>query len=58
MGQDMRKGRRTEIKLMNGFIAEKGALMGVPTPSHEKITEVVLRVERGEIAPSPANLGG
>jgi 2-dehydropantoate 2-reductase len=23
MGQDMRKGRRTEIKLMNGFIAEK-----------------------------------
>jgi 2-dehydropantoate 2-reductase len=43
---------------MNGFIAEKGALMGVPTPSHERITEVVLRVERGEIAPSPANLGG
>jgi 2-dehydropantoate 2-reductase len=58
MGQDMRKGRRTEIKLMNGFIAEKGALMGVATPTHEKLTEVVLRVERGELAPSPANLGG
>jgi 2-dehydropantoate 2-reductase len=58
MGQDMRKGRRTEIKLMNGFIAEKGALMGVPTPAHEKLTETVLRVERGELAPSPANLGG
>jgi len=58
MGQDMRKGRRTEIKLMNGFIAEKGALLGVATPTHEKLTEVVLRVERGELAPSPANLGG
>lgn len=58
MGQDMRKGRRTEIKLMNGFIAEKGAQMGVPTPSHERITDVVLKVERGELAPSPAHLGG
>jgi len=58
MGQDMRKGRRTEIKLMNGFIAEKGALVGVATPTHEKLTEVVLRVERGELPASPANLGG
>jgi 2-dehydropantoate 2-reductase len=58
MGQDMRKGRRTEIQLMNGFIAEKGKLMGIPTPAHEKITETVLRVERGEVAASPALLGG
>ncbi len=58
MAQDMRKGRRTEIELMNGFIAEKGRLMGIPTPSHDKLTQVVIRVERGELAPSPANLGG
>jgi 2-dehydropantoate 2-reductase len=58
MAQDMLKGRRTEIQLMNGFIAEKGGLVGVPTPSHEKLTEIVTRVERGELAPSPANLGG
>jgi 2-dehydropantoate 2-reductase len=58
MAQDMRKGRRTEIQLMNGFVAEKGRIVGIPTPSHERITDVVTRVERGELQPSPANLGG
>jgi 2-dehydropantoate 2-reductase len=58
MGQDIRKGRRTEIDLMNGFIAEKGRMMGIPTPSHEKLVELVRKVERGEIAQSPAHLGG
>ena len=52
MAQDMRKGRRTEIQLMNGYIAEKGKLVGVPTPSHEKLTDIVTRVERGELKPS------
>ena len=58
MAQDMLKGRRTEVELMNGYIAEKGKLVGVPTPSHEKLTGIVMRVERGILAPSPANLGG
>ena len=56
--QDMRKGRRTEIQFMNGFIAEKGRLVGVPAPTHEKLTEIVTRVERGELSPAAANLGG
>lgn len=58
MAQDMAKGRRTEIEFMNGFIAEKGRQAGVPTPSHVKLVELVLRVERGELKPSPANFGG
>jgi 2-dehydropantoate 2-reductase len=58
MAQDMRKGRRTEIQFMNGFIAEKGRFVGVAAPAHEKLTEIVTRVERGEIPQSPANLGG
>ena len=53
MAQDMRKGRRTEIQLMNGFIAEKGKLVGIPAPANERITEIVTRVERGELKPSP-----
>jgi 2-dehydropantoate 2-reductase len=57
MAQDMFKGRRTEIEFMNGFIAEKGRLVGIPTPSHDKLVEIVTRVERGEIPQSPANLG-
>ena len=57
MAQDMFKGRRTEIEFMNGFIAEKGRLVGVATPSHDRLVELVMRVERGEIPPSPAHLG-
>jgi 2-dehydropantoate 2-reductase len=58
MAQDILKGRRTEIDAMNGFIAAKGAAAGVPAPSHVRLTEIVTRVERGELKPSPALLGG
>jgi 2-dehydropantoate 2-reductase len=57
MAQDIRKGRRTEIDAMNGFIAAQGAAAGVPAPSHVRLTEIVTRVERGELKPSPALLG-
>jgi len=57
MAQDILKGRRTEIAAMNGFIALKGAEIGMPAPSHAKLTELVTRIERGELAPSPGNLG-
>jgi len=56
MAQDMAKGRRTEIEFMNGFIAEKGAEVGVPAPTHAMLTAAVMRVERGEIAADPANV--
>ena len=56
MAQDMAKGRRTEIEFINGYIAAKGAEAGVPAPTHAMLTEVVKRVERGEIAPDPANV--
>jgi 2-dehydropantoate 2-reductase len=56
MAQDILKGRRTEIEAMNGFIARKGAEAGVPAPSHAKLTEVVTKVERGELKPAPALL--
>jgi 2-dehydropantoate 2-reductase len=56
MAQDMEKRRRTEIEFMNGFIAEKGAEAGVAAPTHAKLTEVVLKVERGEIPARPENV--
>ena len=56
MAQDMAKGRRTEIELMNGFIADEGAQVGVPAPTNAMITRQVLRVERGELPPRPENV--
>ena len=58
MGQDMLKGRRTEITFMNGFIAEKGAEIGVPAPAHAALTEIVTKVERGELPAQAENLFG
>jgi 2-dehydropantoate 2-reductase len=56
MAQDVMKGRRTEIEFINGYIAEKGKEIGVDTPSHRRITELVKQVERGQLEPNPANL--
>ena len=58
MGQDIHKGRRTEIDFINGVIAEKGREVGVPTPSHVKLIEAVKRVEHGRMPPKPENLYG
>lgn len=53
MGQDMQKGRRTEIDYLNGLVAARGDEIGIPAPYNHGIAEVVRRIERGEIEPSP-----
>ena len=58
MGQDMYKGRRTEIDFINGVIAEKGREVGCPAPTHVKLIEAVKRVEHSQIAAKPENLYG
>ncbi len=58
MGQDMLKGRRTEVEFMNGFIAEKAAEIGRTAPAHAALTEIVKRVSRGELPASPENIMG
>ncbi|MBN8872948.1 MAG: ketopantoate reductase family protein [Rhodospirillales bacterium] len=56
MGQDMVKGRRTEIEFLNGFITRKGEEVGLATPANAALTDIVKRVERGELAPDPKHL--
>ena len=56
MGQDMVKGRRTEIEYLNGFVAQKGEAIGIPTPANVALTDVVKRVERGELQPDPRHI--
>jgi len=51
MAQDIFKGRRTETDFINGFVAARGADIGVPAPLHAKINELVKQVERGAIRP-------
>ena len=56
MGQDMLKGRRTEIDHLNGFIAEKGKAIGLAVEANAALTEIVKRVERGDIPARPENI--
>jgi 2-dehydropantoate 2-reductase len=56
MGQDMLKGRRTEIEFINGHIVDKGAQIGIAAPCNAKITELVKRVERQDLPITIDNL--
>ncbi|WP_135465677.1 ketopantoate reductase family protein [Crenalkalicoccus roseus] len=58
MGQDMRKGRRTEIDFLNGHIVREGARAGLPAPANAALVEAVKRVERGEVEARPENVAG
>ena len=55
MLQDVSKGRRTEIDYLNGYVARRGVETDIPTPMNEAITQLVHRVERGELKPDPEN---
>jgi 2-dehydropantoate 2-reductase len=56
VGRDVTRGRRSEIEYTNGLIAAKGEQVGVPAPTHAALTEVVLRIDRGELTPAPENI--
>jgi 2-dehydropantoate 2-reductase len=43
--QDMQRGKRTEIDSLNGFIAKRGAQLGVPTPVNQALYALVKLAE-------------
>ena len=56
MGQDMVKGRRTEIEFLNGFIVDKSKEVGIPSPANAALTDIVKRVEKGELQPDKRHI--
>ena len=56
MGQDMVKGRRTEIEQLNGFIVGKAKEIGLPVPANAALTDIVKRVEKGELRPDKRHI--
>jgi len=43
---------------INGYVAERGAFIGVPAPLHAKMNDLVHRVERGEVKPGADLIAG
>jgi 2-dehydropantoate 2-reductase len=56
MGQDMVKGRRTEIQFLNGLVVREGEKLGMACRANALLTDLVMRVERGELQPDPAHI--
>jgi 2-dehydropantoate 2-reductase len=56
MGQDMVKGRRTEIEFLNGLVVRKGEEVGILAPTNAVLTDIVKRVERGDLKPDPKHI--
>jgi 2-dehydropantoate 2-reductase len=56
MGQDMEKGRRTEIDFLNGFVAREGEKLGLSCGANAALTDIVQRVERGELKADPRHI--
>ena len=56
MGQDMMKGRRTEIEFLNGYVVREGAKVGLAAQANAALTDIVKRVEKGELKPDPRHV--
>jgi 2-dehydropantoate 2-reductase len=56
MGQDMAKGRRTEIEFLNGFVVREGEQVGIHARANEHLVDIVKKVERGELKQDPRHI--
>jgi 2-dehydropantoate 2-reductase len=56
MGQDMAKGRRTEIEFLNGYVVREGEKSGMACRANVALTDIVKRVEKGELKPDPRHI--
>ncbi len=45
--QDLARGKRTEIDWLNGYVARRGAELGVPTPVNQTLHALVKLLEEG-----------
>jgi len=51
MLQDLEKGAKTEVDVINGGVVERGREYGVETPLNERVVELMHSMERGERRP-------
>ena len=56
MGQDLAKGRRTEIEYLNGFVVREGEQVGIQARANERLVDIVKKVERGELKQDPRHI--
>jgi len=50
--QDLARGKPTEIEHLNGFVARRGAALGVPTPANRTLAALVRLLESKPLKPA------
>jgi 2-dehydropantoate 2-reductase len=56
MGQDMLKGRRTEIEFLNGYVVREAERLALPSRANAALTELVKGVEQGILKADPRHI--
>ncbi|NLJ57258.1 MAG: ketopantoate reductase family protein [Tissierellia bacterium] len=56
MLQDLEKGKKTEVEMINGFVVEQGKKYGVPTPYNDIVVKIIKGIENKELPLSMDNL--
>ena len=56
MLQDIEKGRKTEVDLVNGYVVKKGNETSIQVPVNELVTKMIKQIEGGEKSPNLENL--
>ena len=56
MLQSLERGEKTEIDILNGYIAKKGAECGVPTPVNSQVAQIIRDIEQGKRSMTMDNL--
>lgn len=56
MLQDLKKGKPCEVEAINGVVCEFGKKAGVPTPINDRIVDIILRIQRGELQAEAKNV--
>lgn len=56
MLQDLEKGRKSEVGMINGYVCEAGKTHGISTPFNDKVVEIVQKIENNELTLSMDNI--
>ena len=56
MLQDLEKGLKTEVNMINGYVSKTGQKHGIPTPYNDKVVEIVRNIEDGKLELTMDNL--
>ena len=56
MLQDLEKGRKSEVGMINGYVCQTGDQYGIETPFNDKVVEIVRCIEEGKLTLSEKNI--